>query len=112
MCPERPRKTRSKGQRNAARWPVALALGLRRGEAPGLPWDAVDLKTVPATLTVRQALQRRPWAHGCTDPKSCATARRCPRRTGGGLVVVRPKSRAGRRTIVIPPNLATSLRAH
>ncbi len=27
-------------------------------------------------------------------------------------MIVRPKSRAGRRTIVIPPNLAVSLRAH
>ncbi|ETA00428.1 site-specific recombinase XerD [Frankia casuarinae] len=102
----------AKGQRNAARWSVALALGLRQGEALGLPWDAVDLDAVPATLTVRQALQRRAWAHGCADPKNCTTARRCPRRTGGGLVIVRPKSRAGRRTIVIPPNLAASLRAH
>ncbi|WP_018504441.1 tyrosine-type recombinase/integrase [Parafrankia discariae] len=102
----------AKGQRNAARWSVALALGLRQGEALGLPWDAVDLDATPATLTVRQALQRRPWEHGCADPKTCGTARRCPHRTGGGLVIVRPKSRAGRRTIVIPPNLAVSLRAH
>jgi len=102
----------AKGQRNAARWSVALALGLRQGEALGLAWDAVDLDATRATLTVRQALQRRAWEHGCDDPKTCGTARKCPRRTGGGLVIVRPKSRAGRRTIVIPPNLATDLRAH
>ncbi|SNQ51644.1 Integrase [Frankia canadensis] len=102
----------AKGQRDAARWSVALALGLRQGEALGLAWDAVSLDITPATLTVRQALQRRAWAHGCEDPKTCTTARRCPRRTGGGLVIVPPKSRAGRRTIVIPANLAASLRVH
>nr|WP_308301971.1 site-specific integrase [Frankia sp. AgKG'84/4] len=57
-------------------------------------------------------LQRRVWAHGCTNPKSCGLARRCPRRTGGGLVIVHPKSRAGRRTIVLPAALAADLRAH
>ncbi|WP_018640212.1 site-specific integrase [Parafrankia elaeagni] len=42
----------AKGQRNAARWSVAPALGLRQGEALGLPWDAVDLEAIPAMLTV------------------------------------------------------------
>jgi len=32
------------GQRhNSARWALALALGLRQGEALGLKWDDVDL---------------------------------------------------------------------
>jgi hypothetical protein len=43
---------------NPARWSVALSLGLRQGEALGIAWDAVDLDA--GTLTVRQALQRRP----------------------------------------------------
>jgi integrase len=77
------------GQRNAARWSVALALGLRQGESLGLPWDAVDLET--GTLTVRQALQRQP---------------------GGGLVLVPPKSRAGRRVIPMPTQLVEALKAH
>ena len=77
------------GFRNAARWSVALALGLRQGEALGLPWHAVDLDT--SMLTVRQALQRRP---------------------GGGLVLVPPKSRAGPRAIPIPGPLVEALRAH
>jgi integrase len=102
----------AKGGPNAARWSVALALGLRQGEALGLAWDAVNLDSTPATLTVRQALQRRAWAHGCDDPKSCGLPRRCPGRTGGGLVIVHPKSRAGRRTIVLPPGLAADLRTH
>src|SRR4051794_33564513 len=34
----------AKGRRNAARWSVALALGLRQGEALGLQWRYVDLE--------------------------------------------------------------------
>ncbi|MDP9459310.1 MAG: site-specific integrase [Actinomycetota bacterium] len=79
----------ARGHRNAARWSVALALGLRQGEALGLTWDAVDLDV--GTLTVRQALQRQP---------------------GKGLVFVQPKSRAGRRTVALPGPLRNALRAH
>ncbi|MDQ6875801.1 MAG: site-specific integrase [Actinomycetota bacterium] len=77
----------AKGQRNAARWTVALSLGLRQGEALGLPWAAVDLDV--GTLTVRQALQRQ---------------------RGVGLVIVEPKSAAGHRTITLPPSLRDALR--
>ena len=66
-------------QRNSPRWSLALALGLRQGEALGLPWHAIGLDA--GTLAVRQALQRH---------------------TGKGLVIVRPKSRAGRRVISLP----------
>ncbi len=77
------------GKRNAARWSVALALGLRQGEALGLPWAAVDLDV--GTLTVRQALQRQ---------------------AGRGLVIVEPKSRKARRTIMLPRPLLEALQAH
>ena len=79
----------ARGHRNAARWSVALALGLRQGEALGLTWDAVDLDV--GTLAVRQALQRQP---------------------GKGLVFVQPKSRAGRRTLALPGPLRDALRLH
>jgi integrase len=49
--------------RNRARWAVALALGLRQGEALGLRWTDVDLDT--GRLTVRRSLQRPSWVHGC-----------------------------------------------
>jgi integrase len=75
--------------RNGARWSVALALGLRQGETLGLAWDAVDLDA--GTLAVRQALQRQ---------------------TGRGLVIVRPKSRAGRRVLSLPGPLVVALRTH
>jgi len=76
-------------RRNAARWSVALALGLRQGEALGLRWADLDLER--ETLTVRQALQRQ---------------------RGRGLVLVPPKSQAGRRTITLPAPLAHAMREH
>jgi len=68
---------------------VALSLGLRQGEALGLPWDAVDLDT--GLLTVRRALQRL---------------------GGQGLVMVEPKSSAGRRSVALPAPLIEGLRSH
>lgn len=52
----------ARGLPHGGRWSVALALGLRQGEALGLLWDAIDLDA--ATLTVRWALQRqvRGWS--------------------------------------------------
>ncbi len=48
----------AKGRRNGVRWLIALALGLRQGEALGLQWLDVDWDA--GTLWVRRALQRRP----------------------------------------------------
>jgi integrase len=64
----------ARGSRNAPRWTVALALGLRQGEVLGLRWNDV---VVPAksgtegTITVRRQLQRVSWKHGCQDPGQC-----------------------------------------
>lgn len=66
-----------------------MALGLRQGEALGLKWSDIDFDG--GTLTVRRALQRL---------------------RGKGLVFVEPKSRAGRRTIVLPASLRRALMAH
>jgi integrase len=76
-------------RRNAARWSVALAIGLRQGEALGLRWDDVDLDQ--GVLQVRVALQRV---------------------TGQGLVLVEPKSAAARRSIALPASLVAQLREH
>lgn len=75
--------------RMAARWSVALALGLRQGEALGLLWDRVDLDD--GVVHVRQALSRQ---------------------TGEGLILGPVKSRAGKRDIPLPPELLVQLRAH
>jgi len=128
-------------RRNGARWSVALAEGLRQGEALGLRWQYVDLDT--GVMKVWWQLQRLTWRHGCADahacgakhhrkackatckqhtnlkngcpkpcPKGCrAHAKVCPERTGGGLVFREPKGK-NRRVVPIPPPLVPILRAH
>ena len=104
--------------RNGARWTVALALGLRQGEALGLTWPQVNFNA--CTLTVDRALQRRTWQHGCADSTRCvattttgmSSARHCPQRHSGGLVFDEPKSLAGRRVIALPEQLMPLLREH
>jgi len=97
-------------RRNAARWSVALALGLRQGGALGLSWTDVDLDR--GTLRVRYALQRQIARHGCDGTCGRKRGADCPRRIGGGLVLVEPKSRTSRRTIALPDQLVDALTAH
>ena len=52
---------------------VALALGLRQGEALGLKWDAVDVEG--RTLNVRVALQRVGGEWKLAEPKSLRSCR-------------------------------------
>lgn len=66
----------SHGVRNAARWSVALSLGLRQGEALGLQWCDVDFDA--GTISVRRALARVP---------------------GRGLVFAGLKSKRSKRTL-------------
>jgi integrase len=75
--------------RNAARWTVALAVGLRQSEALGLRWSDVDLDK--GTLTVRRGLHR--------------VAQQ-------GLVYEEPKADRSRRTLALPGQLVEALRAH
>ena len=124
------------GRRNGARWAVALSLGLRQGEALGLKWPDIEViwhhgcreadrcgvstaadcpaRQPTGTLTVRRALQRQSWQHGCEPAKPCGRKRgaECPTRHSGGLVVVEPKSRAGRRVLSLPTPLVWALLTH
>jgi integrase len=62
-------------RRNGARWALALALGLRQGEALGLTWDDVDLDK--CTIRVRRSRLRPRYTHGCGG--TCGkTPGRCP----------------------------------
>ncbi|MEU4801063.1 site-specific integrase [Actinosynnema sp. NPDC023587] len=128
-------------RRNGARFAIALALGLRKGEALGLKWSRIDLDG--GFLRTPRQLQRHKWAHGCENPNACGTGRHktkpckptckqhrrkpcpppcrpdcvahastCPQRHGGGLKEVPVKSRAGRRAVGIPKPLIVQLRAH
>lgn len=79
----------TRGRREHARWVLALALGLRQGEALGLRWKDVDLDA--GILTIRRALQRQ---------------------AGAGLVFVEPKSATSRRVVPLPRFAVEALRAH
>lgn len=79
----------AEGERNAARWSVALALGLRQGEALGLTWDLVDLDD--GVVRVRQALKRV---------------------KGKGLVFGPVKSKASKRDLAIPAEMLPLMKAH
>ncbi len=78
----------ARGDRLEALYTVALAVGLRQGEALGLRWDDVDLEA--GNLTVRYALQR----------------------VGGRLQLVEPKTQLSRRTLAMPSMLIGALRTH
>jgi integrase len=79
----------AQAHRNAARWTVALAVGLRQSEALGLRWADVDLEK--GALSVRRGLHR----------------------VGGqGLVYEEPKADRSRRTVALPAQLVEALRAH
>ncbi|WP_033400810.1 tyrosine-type recombinase/integrase [Actinokineospora enzanensis] len=109
-------------KRRKARFIVALAVGLRRGEALGLRWREIEIqwshgcgeqsrcrtecagedcskRLGRGRLKVRFGLQQRRWQHGCAGACGTGPARKCPDRHGGGLVLAPVKSRAGRRVV-------------
>lgn len=79
----------ARSHRNAARWTVALAVGLRQSEALGLQWSDIDLEQ--GTLSVRRGLHRV---------------------SGKGLVYEEPKAERSRRTLALPAPLTEALRQH
>ena len=96
--------------RNGARWAVALALGLRQGEALGLRWDDVDLDA--GTLLVRRGRLRPRWEHGCNGTCGRKFGGYCPNRVALRDETAETKSRAGRRGIGLPDQLVELLRTH
>ena len=95
--------------RTSARWAVALALGLRQGEALGLKWDDIDLEK--GTLRIRRNLLRPKYEHGCG--RSCGRpAGRCPKRINTRPATGDVKSKAGRRIVGLPEPLVALLRKH
>lgn len=98
-------------RRNGARWVVALALGLRQGEALGLCWDDLDLDT--GRISIRRAVYRSRWEHGCPARRPCGLRpAKCPGRIGGGLQVGTPKSSSGTRAFAMPESVIVVLRQH
>jgi integrase len=77
-----------RGHRLDALFSVALALGLRQGEALGLRWEDIDFSA--GTLRVSYQLQR----------------------IEGKLTLVPPKTEKSRRTLVLPSMIVERLREH
>jgi len=90
LAPDEARRflTAIQGHRLEALFTVALALGLRQGEALGLRWEDVDFDG--GTLHVRNQLQR----------------------VDGRLLLVPPKTNKSRRTLVMPSLIVGALRGH
>ncbi len=76
------------GHRLGALYGAAFALGLRQGEALGLPWSALDFEAPSVTIT--QALQR----------------------VDGKVRFVEPKNDRSRRTIPLPETVRQALLKH
>ncbi|TQS43749.1 tyrosine-type recombinase/integrase [Cryptosporangium phraense] len=94
---------------NRARWVLALALGLRQGEALGLKWEDVDLDG--GYLRIRKNRLRPKYEHGCGG--TCGRkAGYCPARKQIRRETKATKSRAGRRTVGLPDELVKLLRKH
>lgn len=96
--------------RNGTRWVIALALGLRQGEALGLKWSDVDWQT--QTLTVSRNRLRPTYSHGCGGTCTHQRAGDCPDRIKTRADTDSTKSKAGRRLIGLPAELVDLLRAH
>jgi integrase len=96
--------------RNSARWVVALALGLRQGEALGVHWEDVDLDA--GYIRIRKNRLRPKYAHGCGDEPCGRKPGYCPQRQQIRREHKSTKSRAGRRTIGLPDPLIKLLRQH
>jgi integrase len=97
-------------ERNGARWAVALALGLRQGEALGLRWADLDLGQ--GLLRVRESGVRPLYRHGCAGGWCGRTAGRCPSRVRVNGDRTATKSSAGRRVIGLPEPLTALLVEH
>ncbi|GAA3961924.1 site-specific integrase [Actinomadura viridis] len=96
--------------RNGARWVVALALGLRQGEALGLKWEDVNFET--GMIRVRRGRLRPKYAHGCGEPPCGRKAGYCPKKRETRPETGDTKSKAGRRMIGLPLPLVELLKQH
>ncbi|MFI6566801.1 tyrosine-type recombinase/integrase [Streptomyces sp. NPDC050534] len=96
--------------RNSARWVVALALGLRQGEALALQWDDMDLDA--GYLRIRRNRLRPRYRHGCENDSCGRKPGYCPQRKQIRREHKSTKSRSGRRTVGLPDPLIKLLRKH
>ncbi|WP_329324504.1 tyrosine-type recombinase/integrase [[Kitasatospora] papulosa] len=95
--------------RNAARWVIALALGLRQGEVLGMQWTDVDFEL--GVIRVRRGRLRPRYQHGCGD-RCGRKPGFCPQKINVRRETKSVKSRAGQRPIGAPDELMDLLRRH
>ncbi|MFE3775501.1 tyrosine-type recombinase/integrase [Streptomyces sp. NPDC059122] len=95
--------------RNTARWVIALALGLRQGEALGLKWEDVDFEA--GVILVRRGRLRPRYKHGCGD-KCGRKPGYCPQKINTRRETKDTKTRAGKRPIGVPEELLRLLKRH
>lgn len=99
------------GDRLEALYSVALAVGLRQGEALGLHWQDVDLDQ--GLLRVRLTLQRIKDLDAADDDRApTAGGATPPRRPRSRLVLAEPKTERLRRVIALPAVTLAALRRH
>lgn len=96
--------------RNACRWIIAIALGLRQGEVLGLRWSDVDFDE--GTLRVQLQRPRPKWKHGCGGTCGRKHGGHCPQRVNERPETKKPKSKAGTRPIGLPQPLVDQLKLH
>jgi integrase len=84
--------TAARGQRLEALILCGLILGLRPGELTGLLWADLDLDATPPTIAVTGSMKRGPDGKLFLGPVK--------------------RSRAGQRTLALPPALVVALRDH
>jgi hypothetical protein len=89
---------------------IALALGLRQGEALELRWSDID--EIARALTVRRNRLRPKWKHGCATPRGHKHGGHCPQRIPLREDTGPTKSKAGNRIIGLPDELVTLLQRH
>ncbi|MBW5250110.1 site-specific integrase [Streptomyces sp. P01-B04] len=95
--------------RNAARWVIALALGLRQGEVLGMQWADVDFEL--GVIRVRRGRLRPRYEHGCGN-RCGRKPGFCPQKINVRRETKSVKSRAGQRPIGVPEELMDLLRRH
>ena len=101
--------TAARERRNAARWAIALSLGLRQGEVLGLHWSDIDLEAGILKITTNRV--RPHYEHGCSTPCE-KTPGHCTRRVQTNEDDGPTKSSAGKRKIGLPPQLVQLLEDH
>lgn len=102
--------TAARARRNSTRWIIAIALGLRQGEALGLQWP--DINFEDQTLKVMRTRLRPKYEHGCNQPCGRKHVGYCPQKVNINKEVKDTKSKAGKRIIGLPSPLAAELERH